>query len=136
MINSIQVSRTNVGISTFTRGRAESDQTGLSCALEILGDWQLVCIIPVSKCRYLTTPFIVVLIHCFVCGLCCCEHWFWQKMPINKGGIFLNRKVGRKVEEIKGEEGERSKKVKEGSGSGVIPERGLRLREDINSGQS
>lgn len=57
-------------------------------------------------------------------------------MPINKGGIFLNGKVGRKVEEIKGEGGEWSKKVKEGSGSGAIPERGLRLREDINSGQS
>lgn len=62
--NSIQV-RAHM-ISTLAGGRAESDQTSLSCTLEILSDWQFVCIIPVPKRRNLPTPLVIV-IHC-VCG--------------------------------------------------------------------
>ena len=40
---------------TFSRSRAEADQTSLPGRLEVLGDWEVVCVIPVSKRWNLST---------------------------------------------------------------------------------
>lgn len=49
--------------STISGGRTVSNQTSLPCALEILGDRQLVCVIPVPKRRDLSAFFSTVLLQ-------------------------------------------------------------------------
>lgn len=60
-MNGVQVATaTHVGI-TVARGRTVTNQAGLPCTIEILSDWQLVCVIPVAKRRDLSASLTVLL---------------------------------------------------------------------------
>lgn len=61
-MDGVQVA-THAGISLISGGRNASNQTGLPCTLEVLSDWQLVCVIPVSERRNLSTPPTILLQH-------------------------------------------------------------------------
>lgn len=74
VIDGVQVA-TEVRITAVAGGGAVANQTRLPRALEVLSDWQLVCVIPVAKRRDLPTLLEIVImcrsVHfsCF-CGLC------------------------------------------------------------------
>lgn len=63
---------------TFSRSRAEADQTSLPGRLEVLGDWEVVCVIPVSKRWNLSTS--LTHIH---------RSWWWRIKAKEKDGLLL-----------------------------------------------